>query len=259
MEDLYRALHQGLHFYISKFIKWEYDYDSPRYLTFHCFLCSKKFHSFDAWRKHKKAPCLGRVVENRRIQNECITYKLVQPLLIPHDLAPEAPEDKGKLGQPTPTFNIFHEYLQDEIDYKKVNLWYNMEIRMKGDRYLHRKFRRREREERRYRRRLARDKRKYEFQQYTKKKRAEQAANAKIQREIRIKEAIKKEREEEEQRLRRVINGGRRRRRRSKEKEKKEEKEKEERKERRRMKARIVMMVLSLKSTSCNVLHLFTY
>ena len=134
-----------------------------------------------------------------------ITYKLVQPLLIPHDLAPEAPKDKDKLGQPNPTFNIFHEYLQDEIDYKKVNLWYNMEIRMKGDRYLHRKFRRREREERRYRRRLARDKRKYEFQQYTIKKRAEQAHNAKIQREIRIKEAIKKEREEEEQRLRELL------------------------------------------------------
>ena len=143
-------------------------------------------------------------MENRRIQNECITYKLVQPLLIPHDLAPEAPKDKDKLGQPNPTFNIFHEYLQDEIDYKKVNLWYNMEIRMKGDRYLHRKFRRREREERRtggawlY-------KTKYEFQQYTKKKRAEQAASARIQREIRIKEAIEKEKEEEEQRLRKLL------------------------------------------------------
>ena len=39
----------------------------------------------------------------------------------------------------------------------------------------------------------------------TQRKRAEQAASAKIQREIRIKEAIKKEKEEEEQRLRKLL------------------------------------------------------
>ena len=134
-----------------------------------------------------------------------LPINLFQPLLVLHDFAPKHLRVKANLDSPLLPIFFFYEYLQDVIDYKKINLWYNMEIRMKGDRYLHRKFRRREREERRYRRRLARDKRKYEFQQYTKKKRAEQAASAKIQREIRIKEAIEKEKEEEEQRLQELL------------------------------------------------------
>ena len=60
--------------------------------------------------------------------------------------------------------------MQDEISYKKINMWYNMEMVEKGDRFKHRKFRRRQREERRYRRRLARNKRKDEIQQFTIKK-----------------------------------------------------------------------------------------
>merc|ERR1712139_392575 len=101
--------------------------------------------------------------------------------------------NNNNYGMKKNTFNIFHEYLQDEINYKKINMWYNMEMVEKGDRFKHRKFRRRQREERRYRRRLARNKRKHEFQQFTIKKRKEQAINAEIQREKRIKEAIEKE------------------------------------------------------------------
>ncbi len=221
MDDLYRALHEGLKFYISKFIQWEYDYDNPRYLTYHCFLCTKKFHSFQSWRKHKKAPCLGRVVENQRIENESLPFQLIKPLIIPHNilLIEGMSTKRGKrkkkqgrnnnnnnnYGMKKNTFNIFHEYLQDEINYKKINMWYNMEMVEKGDRFKHRKFRRRQREERRYRRRLARNKRKHEFQQFTIKKRKEQAINAEIQREKRIKEAIEKEKQMEEERLRQLV------------------------------------------------------
>ena len=124
-------------------------------------------------------------------------------------------------------------------------------IRMKGDRYLHRKFPARGAGRKALPAALGSGQTKIRISAIHKKKRAEQAANAKIQREIRIKEAIEKEKEEEEQRLQELLMVEEEEDAAAKEKRKERRKGRKKRKERRRMKRRIVMMVLSLTSTSC--------